>query len=96
MPDSKLHRGIISGNLIKSCKIIFSEYRLLKQIMSDAGTNYVSGKLKTSAKYLNIEQAVWSLYHHLCNGQVQACRKFVNQTKVHCYYWRCKGNFIAD
>ena len=35
-----------ADNLIKSCKIIFSEYRLLSKISSDGGTTFVSEKFE--------------------------------------------------
>ena len=36
-------------NLIQTCKIIFSGYWMSSKIVSDVGTNFVSGKSGTSA-----------------------------------------------
>ena len=53
--------------------------------MSDAGSNFISVKLKNVCNNLNIEQAIFSLYHHQSNGQVEACIKFIKCTKKRCY-----------
>ena len=41
----KLMDGLSAPSLIRTCKIIFTEYRLLRKIKSDAGTNFVSEKV---------------------------------------------------
>ena len=67
-------------SLILACKIIFSEYGLPKNIMSDAGSNSISDKFKRFCQNLNIEQVVSSSYHHQSNGQVEVCIKFIKCT----------------
>ena len=42
--------------LIITCKVIFSEYGLLKKIMSDAGGNFISDRFWQFYKCMNIEQ----------------------------------------
>ena len=46
--------GFSADNLIKKCKIIFSEYRLPSKIVSDMGTNFISEKLKYICSQLSI------------------------------------------
>ena len=79
-PIIKKTKDLSADSLIFMCKIIFAEYGILKKIMSDSGGNFISDKFKTFCKNLNIEQAFLSLYHHLSNGQVEACIKFVKHT----------------
>ena len=67
-------------SLILAGKLFFSEYRIPKRIMSDAGGTFISEKFKSFCKNLNIEQAVSSSYHHQSNGQVEACIKFIKCT----------------
>ena len=76
----KKTKDISADTLILTCKIIFTEYRLPKKVMSDSGSNFVSGKFKTFCKSLNIEQAFLSSYHHQSNGQVEAGIKFIKCT----------------
>ena len=52
--------------------------------MSDAGTNFVSDKLRKFCSGLNIEQAVSSVYHHQSNGQVETYIKFIKLTLKKC------------
>ena len=48
--------------------------------MSDAGGNFMPDKFIKFCKKLNIEYTALSSYHHCCNGQVEACIKFMKQT----------------
>ena len=52
IPHADMYMQIIpmAESLIKSCKIIFAEYRLTKRIMSDVDTNFVSEKLRLLQK----------------------------------------------
>ena len=52
--------------------------------MSDAGTNFVSGKFWQFCKTINVEQAVSLAYHHQSNRQVKACIKFIKHTFKKC------------
>ena len=45
LPIVKVTKGLPAHHLIKSCKIIFTEHRLPKKLMSDAHTNFVSEKI---------------------------------------------------
>ena len=72
-------------SLILTCKIIFTEYSVLKKIMSDSGSNFISDKFKTFCKSLNIEQAFSSPYHHHSNGQMEVCIKFLKHTLKKCF-----------
>ena len=76
-PIIKKTGDLLADNLTLACKITFSEYKIPKRIMSDAGRNFISEKFKSFCKSLNIEQAVSSSYHHQSNGQGEACIKFV-------------------
>ena len=50
-----------ADNLIKTCKIIFSEYGLPGKIVSDAGTNVISEKFDDFCK----EHSTFKIeYHH--------------------------------
>ena len=51
-PVMKQVVGFSTDNLIKLFKIIFSEYRLLSKIVSDADTNIIKKSSKTSANGL--------------------------------------------
>ena len=53
---------------------------MLKKLMSDSGSNFISDKFKTFCRSLSIEPAFSSSYHHQSNGQVEVCIKFVKYT----------------
>ena len=59
-PIMKQVEGFSTGNLIKTCKIVFSEYGPLSNIVSDAVTNLLEKSLRTSAKSLAFDLQ----YHH--------------------------------
>ena len=69
----KKTEGFSAYSLILACKVISTEYRLFKKIISDTGSNFVSEIFKEFCRNLDIEQAVSSSYHHQSNGQVEAC-----------------------
>ena len=73
-----------ADSLILPCKVIFSEFGLLKKIMSDVGGNIISDKFKQFCKNMNIEQATPSLYHCQSNGHIEACIKFIKHTMKKC------------
>ena len=52
--------------------------------MSDTSTNFVSDMFCQFCKSINVEQAVFSVYHHQSNGQVKACIKFIKCTFKKC------------
>ena len=79
-PVIKRIEGLSTESLITTTKVIFAEYGIPHQIMSDAGTNFISDKFRKFCSRLNIEQAVSSAYHHQSNRQVKACIKFINHT----------------
>ena len=43
--------GFSADNLIKKCKIIFSEYGLPTKIVSDTGINFISQKFEDSFRH---------------------------------------------
>ena len=47
--------GLSTHNLILTCKVILSEYRLPKKIISDACDNFISEKFKEFCTKLNAE-----------------------------------------
>ena len=87
--------GLSAESLITTVKIIFAEYSILHRLMSDTGSNIISGKFKRLCNSLNIKQIVSPSYHHQSNRQVEACIKFIKhtiqnaQTPVVMYTWHC-------
>ena len=73
-PVMKKMEDISADSIILTCKIVFSDYSLLKKIMSDSGGNFISDKFKTICRSLNIEQA-FSSYHQQSNGSMQQTYK---------------------
>ena len=65
-----------ADSFIKMYKIIFAAYRLLRKIMSDPGTLFVSEKFWQICQSLNMHQILSSSYNHQTNGQAEACIKF--------------------
>ena len=63
-PVVKKMEGLSADSLISAFKAVFSEYGIPKKIMSDAGGNFISEKLKNFCNSLNIEQAISSLFQH--------------------------------
>ena len=84
-PIIKKTGDLSADSLILTCRIIFAEYGLPKKIMSDPGGNFISDKLKTFCKSLNIEQAFSSSYHYQSNRQVEVCITFVKCTLQKCF-----------
>ena len=67
-PVIKKVKDLSTDSLILTCKIVSSEYGLLKKVMSYSGRNFISDKFKTFCRSHNIEQAFTSSYHHQRNG----------------------------
>ena len=94
-PVMKRMEELSAESPIAAVKIVFAEYGIPHRIMSDAGSNFISEKFKHFCNCLYIQQAVWSLYHHQSNGQVEACIKFIKctiksvWTLVVIYTWHC-------
>ena len=63
-----------------SVKMTFTEFRLLRRIVSNARMKFTSETFKQFCRRLNIQQFMSSLYHHQSNRQVEACIKFLNCT----------------
>ena len=76
--------GLSAENLIATVKVIFTKYGIPHKLMSDAGTNFVSDKFQKFCNSINVEQAVSLVYYHQCNGQVEACIKFIKETFKKC------------
>ena len=83
-PIIKKAEDLSTDSLILAHKIIFSEYGLLKKIMSDAGSIFVSDRCKQFYKNLNTEQATSSSYYHQSNGPIEVCIKFMKCTFKQC------------
>ena len=81
----KKTKGLSADSLILAFKIVFSEYRIPKQIMSDAGGNFISEKFKNFCNILNTAEAESSTYHHQSNRQVEVCIKFIKCTVKKCF-----------
>ena len=79
-PVIKKMEDLSTDSLILTCKIIFAEFGLPKNIMSDSGVNLISDKFKTFCRNLNTEQTISLSYHHQSNGQGEACIKLIKQT----------------
>ena len=65
--------------MTKAVKIMFTEFGLPKNIVSDAGINFISDKFRQFCRQLKIEHAITSS-HHKSNGQVEACVKLMKYT----------------
>ena len=76
--------GLSAESLIASVKIILAEYSIPHRLMSDAGGNFISAKLRNFCNSLNVEQAVSLFYHHQSNGQIEACIKFIKHIIKNC------------
>ena len=68
----KQAEGLSADYLIKTCMIIFAEYRFPNRLMSDSGTNFISEKFQDFCRCLGIHHAVSSSYNHaiscvICN-----------------------------
>ena len=75
-PIVKKAEGMFAESLKLAWKVRFSEYGLLTGIMSDTGGNFISDKLRQFYKFMNIEEATSSSYHHQSNGQVEVCEMY--------------------
>ena len=83
-PTVKKVNNLSAGNLVQMIKLIFAEYRLLKETVSDVNTNFTAETFKDFCRKMNIQQTITSSYHHHSNGQVDACIKFVKCTITKC------------
>ena len=70
-------QGLLAEHLINAVTAIFAKYGIPCKIMSDAGTNFVSERLRQFCQSINVDQAVSLAYHHQSNGQVEACIKLI-------------------
>ena len=67
--QAKEHKA---DNLIKTCKIIFVEYKFPSKLMSDTCTKFISEMFQEFCRWIDI--------HHVFyqgSGQSEACSKFV-------------------
>ena len=60
-------QGLLAEHLINVVTAIFAKYGIPQKIMSDAGSNFVSEKVRWFCKSINVEPAVSSAYHHQSN-----------------------------
>ena len=66
-------------------KIIFSEYGLSSQIVSDVDKNFISEKFKTVCKWLGIYYALSSSYNQQGSKQMELCTQFFRRIMKECY-----------
>ena len=66
-PVVKKTNGLSADNMFGVVKILFAKFGLPKKIVSDAGTNFTSGKFRQFCRQLNIEWAITSSCHHQSN-----------------------------
>ena len=67
-PGVQHAEGLSADNLIKCCKIVFTEYELPRRIISEAGTNVISEKFK---KFCG-NQTFFMWYHWHTNMRAMA------------------------
>ena len=72
VPAVKQVGGFCKDNLIKTCKVIFTECGLPCKIVSDVSTNFISEKVEKLNEKLCIEHALTSSQNHQSNGQTEA------------------------
>ena len=83
-PIVKRAENMSAESLIIVCKVIFSECRLTKRIISYVGDNFISDKFRQFCNCMNIKQVTPSSCYHQSNGQVEACIKFAKHTMKKC------------
>ena len=83
-PVIKRMEGLSAESLIAAVKVVFVENGIPHRIMSDAGSNFISEKLRHFCNSLNIKQAVSSSYHHQSNRYIEACIKLIKLTIKKC------------
>ena len=88
-------RRHVCRQLNTSMESYFSEYGLLKKIMSDEDGNFISDKFKQFCKNMNMEQATSSSYYHQSNRQVEAYIKFIKHTMKACIETNNKCSFVT-
>ena len=76
--------SLLAEDLIQSTKVVVAEYGLPKKLMSDTDMTFVSEQFIAFCRHLNTDQVVTLSYYHQCNGQVEACIKFVKCTIKKC------------
>ena len=67
-------------HLLRSHKIVFTDYVLPCRVISDSGINFISDKSKTLFQKLNIDQSTSLSYNHQSNCHAETCNKYVNRT----------------
>ena len=65
---------------LRTVKIVFAEFGLLKKIISDAGMSFTSETFRQFCRQMCIEQAITSSFHYQNSGQVEVCIKFIKCT----------------
>ena len=78
-PVIKQVEGFSTDNLMKMCKMVFSEYGLPSKIVSDLGTNFLSEKLEDFSRCLSIHHLIISSYNCESNGHAEAFIIFIKR-----------------
>ena len=63
----------LADDLDQRTKLILTECRLPKEIVSDAGTNFTSETVKDFYRKITFQQSKASSYYHQNNGQAETC-----------------------
>ena len=67
--------SLAANDLVKTAKIVFTEFGFPKKIISDADMNFTSQWFRQFCRQINIQQAITSSYLHQSNGYVEECIK---------------------
>ena len=78
LPDNSAH------SLKEAFKDIISEHRLFRELVSEAGANFISDELQKFCTMLDIKCKITSSYHHSSNGQVGNFIKLIKWTYKKC------------
>ena len=70
--------------LVHAFEDIFCEYDRCREIISDAGSNFVSEHFQRFCSKIDIKHVTTSSYHHSSNGQVENSIKLIKQTYKKC------------
>ena len=83
-PLVKHMEGFSTDNLMKTCNIIFPEYRLFSKTVFNVCLKFISERCKNFCKRFGIWHAISSSYNHQSKGQAEACVKFMENNEK-CY-----------
>ena len=73
----KKAKSLTADDLVKPAKIVFTEFGLPKEIISDADMNFSTDIFRQFCRKVNLEQAITLSHHHQSNDKVEVCIKFL-------------------